>query len=605
MNDVKTEKLGFVDQILSLDNRYWIVNVMEMFERLAYYGVRAVIAIYMVLPRELGGPELTHIEKGTIFLWWAGFQSIIPMFVGGYADRYGHKKTIAIAIVIKIIGYVMMAHFLSFWGFFTGCMFLATGTAIFKPGVQGTLAVTLKGENASMGWGVFYQLVNVGGFLGPVVAGVLRLLAWKYVFYACAVIVAINFLWLPFYKDPSKDFKVTEAMRDPMRVFITSIKGIFRPRVISFCIVFSGFWLMFNQVFDLLPNMIDDWVDSSAIIGMFGNAFSTPLVPVLLAIVLALVGGFICAAGIFLAMRPDHRSTSEVPMPAYIIVSLALVAVYSLVFALFASGPVLYVMPLVLAVATSMVAKFAKIPAKILCWSSMGIAAISAFFLMKSYFMASAPMLIQMAADGQQVNPEWMINLNPGLIVFTMVFFGYMTSFVKPLTSIIMGMVVATVGSIIAGTAVFGGVCILGIAVFSIGEMLSSPKKMEYLASLAPEGQSGLYMGYVNFPIAIGWMSGSIFAGNRYEVAGDKVNLAKMHLENVVGMGKDAIGALQKTEVMPMLASKLDVTVMEAQKLLYNTYHPEKIWMDIGWIGLGSIIAMIIYDRVIRYVDAK
>ena len=197
---------SLTQQLTGLDNRFWIVNVMEMFERLAYYGVRAVVAIYMVLPESQGGPEFTHVQKGAIFAWWAGVQSVLPMFTGGFADRYGHKNTISIAIILKCIGYALMAYRMDYAGFFWGCIFLAAGTAIFKPGVQGTLAATLKESNASVGWGIFYQLVNIGGFLGPVIAGVLRLLAWKYVFLACAAIVCVNFLWLPFYKDPTQKY---------------------------------------------------------------------------------------------------------------------------------------------------------------------------------------------------------------------------------------------------------------------------------------------------------------------------------------------------------------------------------------------------------------
>ena len=120
MSTSSKKRLGFIQQLLSLDNRYWIVNAMEMFERLAYYGVRTVIPLYIVLSLEEGGPQFTHVQKGIIFFWWAGFQSMIPIVAGGYADRYGHKNTIALAIVLKMIGYIMMAHFLSFWGFFAG-----------------------------------------------------------------------------------------------------------------------------------------------------------------------------------------------------------------------------------------------------------------------------------------------------------------------------------------------------------------------------------------------------------------------------------------------------------------------------------------------------
>jgi len=57
-----------------------MVNIMEMFERLAYYGVRVVIPIYIAQADEIGGLHFTQTDKGIIFLWWALFQSLTPMF---------------------------------------------------------------------------------------------------------------------------------------------------------------------------------------------------------------------------------------------------------------------------------------------------------------------------------------------------------------------------------------------------------------------------------------------------------------------------------------------------------------------------------------------
>lgn len=701
-------------QIVALDNRYWIVNMMEMFERLAYYGVRAVIAIYILDPFSIGGLGFTPTQKGTIFAWWAFVQSMLPMYTGGLADRYGHKNIVAIAIVLKIIGYVMMAWMMSFYGFTLGCMMLAAGTAIFKPGVQGTLAATMKSSEASLGWGIFYQLVNIGGFMGPVLAGYLRMMSWDYVFYSCAFIVAINFLWLPFYKSPTEEarehegdaktafdeetrqnwaqvsqsvsmplamfwtvawtiinfglsiawwsgyatlsaddyalltlmfgiFQIAfyiftplkkrfdEGLTDPGSVVVVSTVGIFQARVFFFCLMFAGFWVMFNQVFDLLPNTIDDWVDSSDVIGTLGAAFQFPAVPISLGVILAVILGGLCAVGVLLPMRPDRRAAKDVPTPAYIVVAVAFAAAMLPLVSSVTQGvaiqvgltpaageidPVAYpyasfvpVLGLAASLAggilLSVVALLTRLPAKVVAPTAGVIGLVAWGWLGIESLLGNANYLVEAAQLGEQINPEWMINLNPGLIVFTMIFFAWISGFVKPLTSIIIGMMVATLGSVLAGAAVLGWVCLAGIFVFSVGEMLSSPKKMEYLATLARKGQEGLFMGYVNVPVALGWIGGSLFAGNRYEEIGWKIALAKRHLVNEVGMDPAQVEALDDALAVDTLAEQLQITVPDAQHLLFEVYDPWWIWVEIAAIGMVSVVGMIIYDRVIRYIDGK
>jgi MFS family permease len=217
------------------------------------------------------------------------------MFTGGYADRYGRKPTIAGSIAVKILGYILMATQRSFGGFLLGCMTLATGTAVFKPGVQGTLVLGTTRKNSSVGWGIFYQVVNIGGFLGPPLAGYLHRFAWSWVFYSCAAIVSLNFLTLFTYDDvpppeAEADKPGQEAPRElthgsPIEVLVYSVKKIFRPRLISFILVMSGFYVMFMQLYDTLPNFIEEWVDSSDIVaalhlseGLFARAAADPLV---------------------------------------------------------------------------------------------------------------------------------------------------------------------------------------------------------------------------------------------------------------------------------------------------------------------------------------
>lgn len=678
---------GLLGQVQGLDTRFWIVNVMEMFERLAYYGVRAVVAIYMVLPVEQGGPGFSHIQKGAIFAAWASVQSVLPVFTGGFADRYGHKRTIVIAIALKIVGYLLMGSQMSYTGFFLGCMFLAAGTAVFKPGVQGTLASTLKSGNASVGWAIFYQLVNIGGFLGPVIAGVLRnSFSWAWVFYACAFIVAVNYLWLPFYKDPteevdhdaaqaeqaaslgalSRSVSTTNALAwlvisvvalaasvwhwwqvaqegevliewmytlwaalfagslglylarkpdydkgqasDLASVFVITVAGLFQPRVLWFCILFAGFWLMFNQVFDLLPNVIEDWVDTAGILATLGGAFTSPALVGLLSLAFAAVMGFVASVGVLLAMRPDRRPASALTAPPYAIVGLSFGGGALLALSLVLPGASALVQlggAVVLGAALAGGMFASRLDGRLVAAGAGLTAAVPAGALAWRSLSASATTLTEMAAAGEQVNPEWMINMNPGLIVFTMVFFGYLTSFVRPLTSILIGMVVATAGAYVAGTATVGAACLAGIAIFSVGEMLSSPKKMEFLASLARKGQEGTFMGYANMPVAIGWILGSIGAGTWYERNGDKKNLAMRYMEEELGMARDALEAMPRSELVGTLAGQLGKTPLEVQHLLFEMYHPERIWLLISMIGIGSIVGMVIYALVIRAVERR
>ncbi|MEZ5358144.1 MAG: MFS transporter [Candidatus Zixiibacteriota bacterium] len=259
-------KGGMIGQLLGFERAFWMVNIMEMFERLAYYGVRVVIPIYIAQADEVGGLHFTQDDKGQIFLWWALVQSLVPMFSGGFADRYGYKKTIAFSIIIKIIGYLMMATMTSYVPFLIGCCILAAGTAIFKPGVQGTLVRTLTNENSSVGWGTFYMLVNIGGFLGPPLAHFLYGWSWPTVFYGCAVIVSLNFLMLLTYKEVPAG---GDQSGTPWTIAKMTFRNICQPRLAVFILIMSGFWLMFMQLFDMLPNFIVDWVDSSMIVQQF------------------------------------------------------------------------------------------------------------------------------------------------------------------------------------------------------------------------------------------------------------------------------------------------------------------------------------------------
>jgi dipeptide/tripeptide permease len=258
--------LPFFQAVKSFRGSFWASNIMEMLERLAYYGVRVVVPIYIASSEDPDGLHFTNEQKGTIFAFWALIQTLVPMFSGGFADRYGRKSTIAASIVIKICGYLLMATQRSYTGFFIGCLTLALGTAIFKPGLWGTVTAGVNAKNSGVGWGIFYWIVNVGGFLGPPLAGYLHHLAWKWVFIACAFIVSLNFFMLTTYKD-EKGSGTSSAGK----VFTDSIvKLVTRPRALVFVLVAGAYFVMFMQLYDALPNFIEEWIDSSDIVAALG-----------------------------------------------------------------------------------------------------------------------------------------------------------------------------------------------------------------------------------------------------------------------------------------------------------------------------------------------
>ena len=166
LDDVK--QLGLWAALGSLGYVFWIVGGMEMIERLAFYGVRTVSTLYVTRAkiRRRAGRDDGHLRL-------AAFR-LDPDPVGGLdfhrravgplrlqADDLHRHRHPVLRLPADGVG------FHSYWGFFAGAMCLAVGTAIFKPGIQGTLIRSCNRRNSSVAWGVFYQTVNIGGWIGP------------------------------------------------------------------------------------------------------------------------------------------------------------------------------------------------------------------------------------------------------------------------------------------------------------------------------------------------------------------------------------------------------------------------------------------------------
>ncbi len=488
------EKQGF--RLFGFPFGYWMLNGIEMWERMAYFAVRSVVAIYIMQADDPGGLHFTAMQKGQIYGWWFIFQSILPMFTGGYADRYGYKKTLGFSVTLNIIGYVMMAYMRTYWGFFAGIIILATGTAFFKPSLQGSLAQNLSKKNSSVGWGIFYWVVNIGAFAGPFLAGHLRHeYSWRHLFIASAIITSLNYLMLFTFKDYASGADKTE---NPLQVFARTLKNIFEPRLITWLLIMSCFWLMMYQLWDLHPNFLTDWNNSGG------------------------VASFI----------------SSIP------------------------------------------------------------------FLPESW--------VVMTDRGPQVPQEYLLNLNAGFIIAFMIPISWAVRKLRTLEAMVLGMMIAMGGIIVAGFTSVGWMFLLGVIFFSTGEMLTGPKKNEYLGLIAPPGKKGLYLGYVNIPVGIGGYTGSVMAGYFYGNFGEKAVLAQKYLFEYTSLGAGKVwngnpNALtdllnvSRTEAFLKLQEVTGMDALGATRLLWDMYNPQyNVWTPFAVIGAVAVVALIIFAQMAK-----
>jgi POT family proton-dependent oligopeptide transporter len=267
------QQLGLWAAIASLNYVFWVVGGMEMVERLAYYGVRAVATLYATRAWSEGGLGVTMATFGWLLLSWNLVQSVVPVFTGGLSDRYGYKQTIFASTILKALGYLVMAWFHSYWGFFAGAMLLATGTGVFKPGIQGTLIKSTTRRNSSMAWGIFYQTVNIGGWIGPLIALHMRSrIGWEYVFYTNASFICLNFLLLLTYREPGKEERIARQQRiregkeKQPNLVVESLRELRKPHLLVYLLIFSVWWTMFPMLWDVLPKYVEDWVNTTPLV---------------------------------------------------------------------------------------------------------------------------------------------------------------------------------------------------------------------------------------------------------------------------------------------------------------------------------------------------
>ena len=210
---------------------FWVANISEIFERLAYYGAFATLAIY--LHETLNFPTaqtgvLTGIFNGAV--WF------LAAFGGAVADRLGFRRALSLAYLILGGAYFLLGSIganwlgpirnaMPLWVFVTAILLLPSlGVALVKPCVVGTTARASKENVRSLGYSIYYTMVNVGGLLGPF-AGSLASRYWgagKIFLIAAAATFAMFFFVLAFFREPKRiDDAPVPTVRQVLRNFVT------------------------------------------------------------------------------------------------------------------------------------------------------------------------------------------------------------------------------------------------------------------------------------------------------------------------------------------------------------------------------------------------
>ncbi|HEX9222573.1 MAG TPA: MFS transporter, partial [Candidatus Acidoferrales bacterium] len=250
---------------------FWVANISEIFERLSYYGAFASLANY--LHEKLSFPTE---QTGTLTGIFGGMVWFLAIFGGAAADRLGFRRALSLAYLILAAAYFLLGSLGAPWlaparaaippAIFVGFILVlpALGVSLVKPCVVGTTARASKENVRSIGYSIYYTMVNIGGASGPYVASwAHHHLGVENVFRVAAVSVfAMFFAVLLFFREPKRASDgPTPSIVETLRNFLTVLSN---PKFMLFLLIFTGYWIVFWQQYISLPGYIHGYISADA-----------------------------------------------------------------------------------------------------------------------------------------------------------------------------------------------------------------------------------------------------------------------------------------------------------------------------------------------------
>lgn len=476
--------MGLITIIKKYNRTFWAANVIELFERWAWYGFYMVFALYLVNSKDTGALGLTQAQKGIIMGTGSMLLYFLPVITGAIADKVGYKRILFLSFTLYISGFYMIKSFDTFGWMFFAFVWTCVGGAFFKPIISAMIARNTTDETSSIGFGIFYMMINIGGFIGPFIAGVLMQKTWDYVFYMSMITIGVNyFITFFFFSEPVVKLEKTSLGKNILQALISIGKPLQNWKYVMFLVIMILFWTAFNQLYYSFPVFIDHWVDTSVLYDGIYKVWP------------------------WLA-RSIGTETGDITAPTLL--------------------------------------------------------------SMDSFF----------------------------IIVFQLMVSSFVMRF-RPLAAMMGGILVLAGGLGLMFSNQSGWLILLGILVFGLGEMASSPKFTEYVGRIAPADQKALYMGTSFLPIAAGHQLAGWLSGDVYEKISDKIYLLQQEITKRGISIPEISDEFSKNDYFNMASEKMGMHGNELNNFLWETYHPSNIWLVYAGVAISSVILLWLYDRFI------
>ena len=250
---------------------FWIANGVEVLERFAYYGIYFGFGIYMA---QLGYSQTQLGVVQSVFLFLSYF---VPVVSGTFADRYGFKKVFIVSYLAYLPSILLLILTKTYSGIVLTMLSIGLAAGIFKPLVSGTVRSVTDGTNKTLGFGIFYAMVNVGGSFGPIIAGRLRAISWNHAFFAAAIaIVVMLLITIFFYKEPKREIEGA-TLKGKLKDIGVALSDL---RFAVFLILLGlFFWLPFWAYFNICALYVDGDVDSARLYLDMKSVLGTTFAP--------------------------------------------------------------------------------------------------------------------------------------------------------------------------------------------------------------------------------------------------------------------------------------------------------------------------------------